>query len=79
MSFSDEQLAKHLQNMATDAVLSGDDVKAKILSEASARILTLTHTKMGWHPATSTAFQDAYVEIVDFIVKNQGGSHGVQP
>ena len=48
MPFSDDQLAKRLMNMATDAHLSGDYVAHHWLSQAAARLLELSRH---WHPS----------------------------
>lgn len=45
---TDEQLAKRLQNLATDAQLSGNSLAHLWLSQAAARLLTLSSA---WHPS----------------------------
>ena len=48
MSLSDEQLAKRLLNLATDAHLSGNYLAHLWLSQAAARIMELANC---WHPS----------------------------
>ena len=50
MSLSDEQLAKRLVNLATDAHLSGNDLAHLTLSQAAARLMELSAV---WHPSMS--------------------------
>ena len=78
MPFSDEELAKRLRNMATDHELSGQYVTAKVLAEAAARIMGLTHTKTGWHPSVTSNHERAICEVVDLIIKNpfEGDKYG---
>ena len=70
MAFSDEELAKRLRNMATDHELSGQYITAKVLAEAAARIMGLTHTNPDWHPSMTSNHDRAICEVIDFIVKN---------
>ena len=51
MSLTDQQLAKRLQNLATDAHLSGDYIRHLWLSSAAARLLELSHIASAWHPS----------------------------
>jgi hypothetical protein len=74
MAFSDDALAQRLKNLATDRHLSGDDVGAKWLYEAAARILELSDIVNTCHPSLgarteATAFE-SYGETVVFKVKN---------
>ena len=48
MALSDEQLAKRLLNLATDAHLSGNYLAHLWLSQAAARIMELANC---WHPS----------------------------
>ena len=48
MSLSDEQLAKRLLNLATDAHLCGNHLAHLWLSQAAARIMELANC---WHPS----------------------------
>jgi hypothetical protein len=41
MHLRDDQLAERLRNMATDALLSGDDHKHRILSLAAVRLMLM--------------------------------------
>lgn len=76
---SDQQLAQRLQHAATDAHLSGDDVKHLWLSQAAARLLELSSA---WHPSmqvsegvTVTDVQIAqcheYADLIDRMI-NRG-------
>ena len=83
MALSDQQLAQRLQNLATDAHLSGDDVKHLWLSQAAARLLELSSK---WHPSmqvsdgvTITDQQIAlchqYADLIDDMIN--GGKRGL--
>lgn len=48
MSLSDQQLAKGLLNLATDAHLSGNYLAHLTLSQAAARLMELSAV---WHPS----------------------------
>jgi hypothetical protein len=48
---SDTQIIQRLKNMATDAYLSGDDLKGKVLGEAAARLTELSIIHHTWHPS----------------------------
>jgi hypothetical protein len=78
VAFSDEQLAKRLQNLATDRHLSGDAVGAKWLYEAAARLLELSGA-IGvtyWHPSCDgisnsfTVAAESYSQDITYTVKN---------
>jgi hypothetical protein len=47
---TDAQIILRLKNMATDAHLSGDDLKGKVLGEAAARLTELSIIHHTWHP-----------------------------
>lgn len=73
----DDQLAERLRNMATDALLSGDDDAHRILSLAAVRLMLLADK---WQPKVSegvtiqdpfdTPHHRAFMEIVDDIWGN---------
>jgi hypothetical protein len=48
---TDAQIIQRLKNMATDAHLSGDDLKGKVLGEAAARLTELSIINHTWHPS----------------------------
>ena len=48
---TDAQLINRLKNLSTDAILSGDHIKAKVLAEAAARITELSIIHHTWHPS----------------------------
>jgi hypothetical protein len=48
---NDAQIIQRLKNMATDAHLSGDDIKGKVLGEAAARLTELSIINHTWHPS----------------------------
>jgi hypothetical protein len=48
---TDAQIIIRLKNMATDAHLSGDDIKGKVLGEAAARLTELSIIHHTWHPS----------------------------
>ena len=48
MTPTDEQLAKRLMNLATDAHLSGNAMAHRTLSLAAVRLMELSRT---WHPS----------------------------
>jgi|DEB3_MinimDraft_2_1074329.scaffolds.fasta_scaffold02397_5 hypothetical protein len=52
MHLRDDQLAERLRNMATDALLSGDDEKHRILSLAAVRLMLVADW---WHPKPITS------------------------
>ena len=52
MALSDQQLVQRLQHAATDAHLSGDDVKHLWLSQAAARLHELSNA---WHPSVQAS------------------------
>lgn len=68
MSFSDEQLAQRLRNMATDHELSGQYITAKVLAEAAARIMGLANFVPEWHPAMTS--NGSKGQVLEFKVKN---------
>ncbi len=47
---SDAEIIRRLKNLATDAVLSGDDAKGRLLGEAAARLTELSVIHHTWHP-----------------------------
>lgn len=78
MPFSDDALAKRLENLATDRHLSGDAVGAKWLYEAAARLLELSNA-VGvtyWHPScdgisnTSTVAAEEFWQDITYNVKS---------
>jgi hypothetical protein len=48
---TDAQIILRLKNMATDADLSGDELKSKVLGEAAARLTELSIIHHTWHPS----------------------------
>jgi hypothetical protein len=52
---TDAQIIQRLKNMATDAHLSGDDIKGKVLGEAAARLTELSIIHHTWHPSIEEA------------------------
>ena len=50
MAYSDPEIIRHLNNLATDAELSANYVAAKVLREAAARLTMVTQM---WHPTAS--------------------------
>ena len=48
---TDAQIILRLKNLATDAHLSGDDLKGKVLGEAAARLTELSIIHHTWHPS----------------------------
>lgn len=52
---TDAQIIIRLKNMATDAHLSGDDIKGKVLGEAAARLTELSIIHHTWHPSVEEA------------------------
>lgn len=52
---TDNQIILRLKNMATDAHLSGDDIKGKVLGEAAARLTELSIIHHTWHPSVEDA------------------------
>ena len=48
---TDAQIIQRLKNMATDAHLSGDELKGKVLGEAAARLTELSIIHHTWHPS----------------------------
>jgi hypothetical protein len=52
MAYSDPDIIKQLNNLATDADLSMNYVAAKVLREAAARLTELTQQ---WHPSMKTS------------------------
>jgi hypothetical protein len=48
---TDAQIIQRLKNMATDAHLSGDDIRGKVLGEAAARLTELSIIHHTWHPS----------------------------
>ncbi len=48
MEMRDDQLAERLRNYATDAHLSGDDEKHRVLSLAAVRLMLVADW---WHPS----------------------------
>ena len=48
---NDAQIIQRLKNMATDAHLSGDEIKGKVLGEAAARLTELSILHHTWHPS----------------------------
>jgi hypothetical protein len=52
---TDAQIIIRLKNMATDAHLSGDDIKGKVLGEAAARLTELSIIHHTWHPSIEEA------------------------
>lgn len=48
---TDAQIIIRLKNMATDAHLSGDDIKGRVLGEAAARLTELSIIHHTWHPS----------------------------
>jgi hypothetical protein len=52
---TDAQIIIRLKNMATDAHLSGDDIKGKVLGEAAARLTELSIIHHTWHPSLEEA------------------------
>jgi hypothetical protein len=55
---TDAQIIQRLKNMATDAHLSGDDLKGKVLGEAAARLTELSIIHHTWHPSLTEALQE---------------------
>ena len=70
MSFTDEQLIQRLRNLATDHELSGLYITAKVLGEAAARLMTLSHVNTDWHPSLTSNHDKAVAEVVNMIIKN---------
>jgi hypothetical protein len=48
---TDAQIIQRLKNLATDAHLSGDELKGKVLGEAAARLTELSIIHHTWHPS----------------------------
>jgi hypothetical protein len=48
---TDAQIIQRLKNMATDAHLSGDEIRGKVLGEAAARLTELSILHHRWHPS----------------------------
>ena len=48
---NDAQIIQRLKNMATDAHLSGDEIRGKVLGEAAARLTELSILHHTWHPS----------------------------
>jgi hypothetical protein len=48
---NDAQIIQRLKNMATDAQLSGDEIRGKVLGEAAARLTELSIIHHTWHPS----------------------------
>jgi hypothetical protein len=48
---NDAQIIQRLKNMATDAQLSGDEIRGKVLGEAAARLTELSILHHTWHPS----------------------------
>lgn len=74
MAFSDPEIIRHLNNLATDAELSANYVAAKVLREAAARLTMLTEM---WHPSASdgvtishweSEHHKAFMRVVDDIM-----------
>jgi hypothetical protein len=48
---TDAQLINRLKNLSTNAILSGDDIQARVLAEAAARLTELSIIHHTWHPS----------------------------
>ena len=77
-AMTDAQLINRLKNLSTNAILSGDDVNARLLAEAAARITELSIIHHTWHPSieevTTETTDDKhrdYVYLVRGMFKNQ--------
>jgi hypothetical protein len=75
---TDAQIIQRLKNMATDAHLSGDEIRGKVLGEAAARLTELSIIHHTWHPSleqiTAEATDDKYrdfIYLVRGLFKNQ--------
>jgi len=55
---TDAQIIQRLKNMATDAHLSGDELKGKVLGEAAARLTELSIIHHTWHPSLAQALRE---------------------
>jgi hypothetical protein len=55
---TDAQIIQRLKNMATDAHLSGDELKGKVLGEAAARLTELSIIHHTWHPSLTEALRE---------------------
>jgi hypothetical protein len=75
VAYSDPDIIKQLNNLATDADLSMNYVAAKVLREAAARLTMLTEQ---WHPSVSdgvtvsnpfeSEHHKAFMRVVDDIM-----------
>ena len=52
---TDPQIIQRLRNLSTDAYLSGDEITARILAEAAARLTELSIMRNVWHPSMEEA------------------------
>lgn len=50
---SDAEIIRRLKNLATDAVMSGDDEKGRLFGQAAARLTELSVIHHTWHPCIS--------------------------
>jgi hypothetical protein len=55
---NDAQIIQRLKNMATDAHLSGDEIRGKVLGEAAARLTELSIINHTWHPSVTEALRE---------------------
>jgi hypothetical protein len=75
---TDAQLINRLKNLSTNAILSGDDIQARVLAEAAARITELSIIHHTWHPSMEEIATEPvnekhrdFVYLVRGIFKNQ--------
>jgi len=77
MAYSDPEIIRHLNNLATDAELSGNYITAKWLGEAAARLMELASA---WHPSIGVSdgvtiggweseHHKAFMRVVDDIME----------
>ena len=76
---TDAQLIQRLRNESTDAVLSGDHVRALWLAQAAARLTELSIIHHTWHPSLNevvTHEQAKQMVMDDFIRAYDQASEG---
>jgi hypothetical protein len=55
---TDAQIIQRLKNASTDAILSGDHVRALWLSQAAARLTELSIIHHTWHPSLNEVVEN---------------------
>ena len=68
---NDAQLINRLKNASTDAVLSGDHVKALWLSQAAARLTELSIIHHTWHPSIEEVTEAKTDELYFKVLVNR--------